>query len=609
MAALGLHPVAGDLLILAFLIAVYYDGLWGAPRADQVIYLYEAAQFQTITEVFIRSPSWNRTVSVGDHALYRPIFYVFLAAQHALFGLNSFLWQAVGVTLHAVQCVLLHRLLRYSRPHTPVVNLLLVGLFASCLISAEAVIWQHINAYLLFSVCATLSLMHVLRYLDSGNRANANWATLFAVIAAFTYEGGAISCAITAGSLLRPSRRAPLASAIGPSRHADLPSRTGLGLAFCGVIGLYVALDVGDFLARFGRIENSDVRLPPLGSVGAGAFYVGYQIVVWLGGALVPSLYDLVPSYRTLFLGFKWPPPVESVPNLIGALALLVGGARLVSETPHAIVRKWLRGLVGPALFVLAYAGLVAFGRTVPRGTGYTLQTNLHHSYFVILSAFIAISLAAWHARPAPETVLRPRPAAPVAPAWTWLAIGGLGLILAVNATGTRQLVKAYRHFYSAPKLELLYQARRWHEANPDTYFVVSRDCPGNEILTEGMPWFTVYAHHVAETFRYLDALYPESSLNLNRERAAAGARVGDLSCTQGSIRAGDVLGSWRAGRGKGHILVTQDGQFRIVAEDGAESPLLTNERRVLATVWQVAGVLSHDNAYIFWANGAVWRR
>ncbi|HUG36116.1 MAG TPA: hypothetical protein VML54_04145, partial [Candidatus Limnocylindrales bacterium] len=337
--------------------------------------------------------------------------------------------------------------------------------------------------------------------------------------------------------------------------------------------------------------------------------FAAYQMLFWLGGALFPSMYDLVPSYRTLFRGFKWQPAFESSLNLLAVGVTLLGGAGLLLSRRAYDVRRHLPGLVLPAVFLLAYTSLISFGRSVPRGLDYTIRLNLHYSYIAVLTALVSIALAAWLARPAAGSSGPVQDRRRGAAVWAALVVAGLCVLVAINAAVTMRLVSAHRHFYSAPKLELLHHARRWHEAHRGAYFVVSEDCPGNEVLTDGMPWFRVYPRHVASTFRYLDALYPETSLNLNGGRAAAGALVVELSCAGGSVSSEDVLGSWRSGTGRGRITRTAAGPLLLVTERGEESALVMRDHRLLATRWNAPGVLSADHRYIVWTNGAVWRR
>jgi hypothetical protein len=56
-------------------------------------------------------------------------------------------------------------------------------------------------------------------------------------------------------------------------------------------------------------------------------------------------------------------------------------------------------------------------------------------------------------------------------------------------------------------------------------------------------------------------------------------------------------------------LLAAEYGLFGIANERGAESPLAVTGGVVTATRWNVSGILAHDGRYIFWLNGAVWKR
>jgi hypothetical protein len=593
------------LLVLALVALVYFDALWGPPRADQLIYLYEAAQLPSLGDLVLSSPSWNRSVSVGDHALYRPILYLFLAAQYAVFGRNSYLWQGTSLVLHALQCVLLLRLLQYCSARTPVRNAVTVALFSVLQIAAESVIWHHVNGYLLFGVLATLSLQQLLIHVDRHDARHARLAFLFALAATFVYEAGLIYCVLVAGGLVFGIARGHATRPEDPASRRREAGR--LALAFAGIIVLYLAASAGDFLARFSSPDRSDAHLPSAGDIPTGLSHAVSQSAFWLGGAILPTMYELVPSYRMLFVGFVAPTSVAGLTNLLGVAALVVGAGGLLAMR-RAIPRGLAYGVALGLVYVLAYSTLVAFGRSVPRGLSYTLRANLHYAYLTVLAVIASVALASWLAGG------RPPAAGTEAPGersiWALVLVGGLSVLVVVNALGTGRLVRAYRHYFAAPRLELLHHAGAWHaSARPGTYFTVSRDCPGNDVLTEAMPWFGLHSRHPGAVFRYLDALYPGTSFALNRERLPTGARVAELSCAQGVISASDILGTWKTGTRPGLIRRAQGNRFELGSERGEVSPLALHERTLTASRWNLAGLLSHDRRYIFWENGAVWRR
>jgi hypothetical protein len=74
-------PFAAGLALVAFTGIVYRDGLWSVPRWDHLVYLYEAAQFGTSAQLLAHAPAWNRSVSIGDHVEFRPLFHLMLGVE------------------------------------------------------------------------------------------------------------------------------------------------------------------------------------------------------------------------------------------------------------------------------------------------------------------------------------------------------------------------------------------------------------------------------------------------------------------------------------------------------------------------------------------------
>jgi hypothetical protein len=603
------HPLGPQLLLVLFVGAVYRDGLWGVPRWDQLVYLYEASQFDSPLDLLAYSPSWNRTVSIGDHILYRPFLYLFLAAQHILFGRSFVLWQATGIALHATQALLLYRLLGRVSPRTPAANLVAAGLFSSVVISSETVVWHHITGYILFTVLASLSLSFLLDYLETERTRAAEASVLLALVAAFTYELGSVYCVLAALATIVSAIRLKRATQDHPppSDSRGVRQRIRLAALLALVPVLYAAVSLADFFARRGGVEASDLRVNVSGDLLRGAGLVAYQLYFWAGAILLPSVFQLSADYRTVFLGFRWPGGPWLAFNIASAGAAAVGGVGLVL----ARRRRWCPATIGTLAlgyaFVLAYASIVSFGRLLPRGAWYTLR-NLHYAYIGILGVFVAQALAlragGATASDGDRDVGRRETARR---ACRRLFVGGLGGLALVNAVETASLLADHRLLYAAPRLELLYHAERWHERNRgNLYFEVAPACPGNAPL----PWFTGYLRHRVETPYFLDALYPATSWNLNRAAIGGrGARVRLLSCTDGSVRAGDILGAWESGAGPAVVRRAEGEALVLVGETGAESEGVIRDGVVFARRWDVTGTISHDRQYIFWSNGAIWKR
>ncbi|MBI2200006.1 MAG: hypothetical protein HYU42_15635 [Candidatus Rokubacteria bacterium] len=391
------HPQCPRVLLGLFVAVVYRDGLWGVPRWDQLVHLYEASQFDSALEILGYSPSWNRTVSIGDHILFRPFLYLFLAVQQILFGPSFVLWQAAGIALHAAQSVLLYGLLGRASPRTPAANLVVAGLFSSLLISSEMVVWHHITGYILFTVLASLSLSFLLDYLETDRPRAADTSVLLAIGAAFTYELGSVYSLLAA--------LASLASAIRWKRttrdHALPPDPRGvrgrvrLATMLALVPVLYKTVSPIDFFARLGSVQASDLRASASVDVLGGLTLAVSGLYFWLGGALLPPVYQLAAGNRVLFLGFRRPGGPWLLGNVASVGAAAIGGAGLILPWWQRCGLAGLGRLAPGYAFVLAYASIVSFGRLLPRPASYMLQ-NLNYAYIAILGVFVVHALALW---------------------------------------------------------------------------------------------------------------------------------------------------------------------------------------------------------------------
>lgn len=598
------RPGWAQALLGAFIAALYYDGLWGVPRHDQLVYLYEASQFESFLDILAHSPSWNRSVSVGDHDLYRPLLYVFLAAEYGLFGKNFLLWQATGILLHVAQALALYRLLRRSSPLTPAFNLLAAALFSSLTVPAEAVIWHHINGYLVFTLCVTGSLHSLLDHLERGGKRSAEVSVLLAIAGTFTYEAGVLYCGLIGLALAVSAAR----SARTPAAQAPSVSRATLAGVFFAIPVGYLALSLIDFVARFGWLRRAYFQ--PVGATSPiqAIPFALCQLAFWIGGVLLPSLYDIAPGSRTTFLGFAWPEGPWAPLNVAAASSAILGALIVAVARWRDISPARVRGVALGLAFAVVYSGMVALGRSVPRGLSYTLRINLYYAYIAVLSLLVALALGARLGRRAGSDGERATgPRTGLAAAGRWLLLLGVGGVLLVNAIDTMALLRDYRHLYSAPRIELLYHARRWHETHGlEAYFAVSGTCPGNEALR----WFAPYLRQDVDTVHFIDVLYPETSANLNREGADSRRRpLVELSCADRAVSPRVLAGTWRAKGGPTRVSVREGEPITLTNEHGSRSAAVLDGRVLVATQWKMVGVLSHDDAYIFWSDSTVWWR
>ncbi len=164
-------------------------------------------------DLAVHTYSYSRTRCFlrGDAELFRPLLFVVLAAEKALFGTNLWMPQAVGILLHCgVTCLLLLLLQHiaalarkgkdgFGRPPpsagADILPYAVVAFFALNSAVIELVVFSHLHGYLLFLVfllgshssccCAGAAAP------ASGRGGAALWgAWALACLSAFTYEMG-----------------------------------------------------------------------------------------------------------------------------------------------------------------------------------------------------------------------------------------------------------------------------------------------------------------------------------------------------------------------------------------------------------------------------------
>src|SRR5579864_9374420 len=81
------NPWLQRAILVAVIVWVFWDGIFaGIPRSDQVLYLHNISQFDSLWDILSHSPAWNRTVPEGGEELilYRPVLYILLGTFYYL---------------------------------------------------------------------------------------------------------------------------------------------------------------------------------------------------------------------------------------------------------------------------------------------------------------------------------------------------------------------------------------------------------------------------------------------------------------------------------------------------------------------------------------------
>ena len=154
-----------NVIALIFFVTffIYYNGLFQAPRADQLIYLAGASNKTSLLSLTYGTFFLNRLPSVGDSLLFRPIFYSLLGVEKWVFGYNFFLWQLTSLFLHLVAVFALFKILR-KESSSNAIPFLFAMLFSVSYSSMETVTWTHIPGYIVFTILMLLTIYIIQNY-------------------------------------------------------------------------------------------------------------------------------------------------------------------------------------------------------------------------------------------------------------------------------------------------------------------------------------------------------------------------------------------------------------------------------------------------------------
>lgn len=522
----GLSGQRGQRALLALLLTgIFWHGLWaGAPRADQLAYLHQAGRYDGLWELLRHAASWNRTETVGDAILFRPVLYWLLAAFTHFFRYDFMLWQAACLTLHIITVLGAHSLLSLGLLRNTPFPFLMVLLFGASLLGSELVLWNHMAGYLLFAALAVHAAYFLARHLETG-RAGPLWGCLaLTLLAEFTYELGVILAGLIAVTfLVRHLLRKRVGQLPAPGRPAHGPSALAWALLFACCMLLYPAASAADLWLRGITGPLSTDRLDFFAALPRAYIYAGEQISFWLGGWLFPTAYAIRASARATFTGLAAGAPLFSLNALAGFClpCLLALRIRAVLDFFRQRAPGRLLALLATLVLAFLYSFMIAQGRAVPRGLDQVRQLNIYYAYmfYGILVAGLGFVLLDTPGTAGPQKT----PAGAGHSRWPRLWTGALALLLALlilfNALGVRALTRSYRYEYSPPQQAVVDAVENWLRGPGKNggFFALDPSCPGNP----PQPWLT--GGHIRRgsgwtpPFTFADALWPERSLELNK--------------------------------------------------------------------------------------------
>jgi Flp pilus assembly protein TadD len=172
--------VSGALLVTAavYLEAAFFDFVYD--DFEQIVYNPGIKSWDLAIGYF-KSHVWAQSGSVLP-LYYRPVFMLWLRANHALFGLHPLYWHLAAVVLHLLSCLLLYFFVRRLTEDrwVAVVAVLLFGLHPAHL---EAVAWISGATETLMAVLLFGSLLCHLKHRDSGETKTDRWHVASLILA------------------------------------------------------------------------------------------------------------------------------------------------------------------------------------------------------------------------------------------------------------------------------------------------------------------------------------------------------------------------------------------------------------------------------------------
>lgn len=525
------------LLLLIFIVFVFWNGLWGgAPRADQLAYLHQISKYQTIWDILVNSPDWNRTQSTGDFILFRPILYLQLGLFYYFFKYNFFYWQLASLVLHMLVIMGLYILLCQGRLKHSLYPFLLSAFFGTSYLSSELVLWNHISGYLTFSLFVVFSVLFTVKFFQTYKVLFGIVAAILAVLAEFTYELGVVLSSLLAIVLIYNYYNKSLSS---NTKKIHLM----LAMLFIGEVALYPMLSIIDLTLRGQNLPNIVGNSSSEYGFVFSFWYALIQIIFWMGGWLFPTGFNIHAGSRATFISFNFSNSYFFVN--FSAIILGIGylASRIKRNTFHGLFinRNWLY-VLPTIIFLFFYSYVIAFGRALPRGLNYVLKINIYYQYIACLA--LSIMFAIYFLRERHESfdkITNKKLLFEKAGKISWnnvILISILTLLVFFNSRATFKLASEYRYNYSPNKFVIINAVQHFiQHSGRNTYFVIDSSCSGNSVLS----WFNGHFQKGSGwtgIARFADVLFPEKSFDLNKTKLtklpANSYSVVKINCTKG---------------------------------------------------------------------------
>jgi Flp pilus assembly protein TadD len=199
------------LLVIAGWTLLLYGRVLQAPFVyddlDQIVRNTGLAAWHTVFTRFVAAPvaftSELRAASAGSS--YRPLYWLSLAVDRHLWGLSPAGFHFTSLVLHALNGILLLRLLRRLRLSS-IVAAAITLLWISLPINSEAVAWVSARAYPLCLFLLLVGLLCSLHFLETRKPFHLVAASVCALASLLSHESGILILPFTALAILLYSR-------------------------------------------------------------------------------------------------------------------------------------------------------------------------------------------------------------------------------------------------------------------------------------------------------------------------------------------------------------------------------------------------------------------
>lgn len=360
-------------------MAVYWDSLFHLFRADQFCILYDYQKAHSLWELITDMYSYTRTreCNPGDPLMFRPVLHLLLAFESWFFGRTIVLWQLTGICFHLIATLIILSLLRLFLPKS--ISFILAAYFATQPSLAEAIIWQHINGYILFVVTILVALLYLKPEISMSKESGRNKIRiglfLSLLIGSFTYELGVPLSLLFAIALFSISSR--------KSRSKIIEIALILSIPF-----IYYGINYIDY--NFHGVLNRESISLKLGLIELKVAYYALNVFFFWFFTLRHAGFNMA--------GTRLQFPLYTQETAIFLFFLLVGIA--MGVWIYNIKTRKQKELKNCGIFLivltaamLGYIYTISIGRLIPRGFG-QLSYNTYYAYLAFTFTLLVFAFA-----------------------------------------------------------------------------------------------------------------------------------------------------------------------------------------------------------------------